>query len=140
MGYEETGPWIIDKHFLAVHVQGKGIAIFTGFFHAGVVNICRHAQEVFLGVPLYALVGGLHLVYPNEGIIPETIAELATFGLRVIIPGRCTGFAPPSTALIEAFGEEIVDPLAVGSRQTLSRRPLRNPQRSDSAGCRHASS
>ena len=61
---------------LAAHVQGKGIAIFTGCSHAGVVNICRHAQEVFPGVPLYALVGGLHLVYPNEGIIPETIAEL----------------------------------------------------------------
>ena len=117
-GQWESDPWIMDERFLAAHVQGKGIAIFTGCSHAGVVNICRHAQEVFPGVPLYALVGGLHLVYPNEGIIPETIAELRTFGLRVIIPGHCTGWRTVH-ALIEAFGEEIVDPLAVGSRQTL---------------------
>ena len=117
-GHWEEDPWIMDERFLAAHVQGKGIAIFTGCSHAGVVNICRHAQEVFPGVPLYALVGGLHLVYPNEGIIPETIAELRTFGLRVIIPGHCTGWRAVH-ALIGAFGEEIVDPLAVGSRQTL---------------------
>ncbi len=117
-GQWESDPWIMDERFLAAHVQGKGIAIFTGCSHAGVVNICRHAQEVFPGVPLYALVGGLHLVYPNEGIISETIAELRTFGLRVIIPGHCTGWRAVH-ALIEAFGEEIVDPLAVGSRQTL---------------------
>ena len=112
------GPVDHGRALLAAHVQGKGIAIFTGCSHAGVVNICRHAQEVFPGVPLYALVGGLHLVYPNEGIISETIAELRTFGLRVIIPGHCTGWRAVH-ALIEAFGEEIVDPLAVGSRQTL---------------------
>ena len=85
----------MDERFLAAHVQGKGIAIFTGCSHAGVVNICRHAQEVFPGIPLYALVGGLHLVYPNKDIIPETIAELRTFGLQVIIPGHCTGWHRP---------------------------------------------
>ena len=94
-GHWEPDPWIMDERFLAAHVQGKGIAIFTGCSHAGVVNICRHAQEVFPGIPLYALVGGLHLVYPNEDIIPETIAELRTFGLQVIIPGHCTGWRRP---------------------------------------------
>ncbi|MGA8346217.1 MAG: MBL fold metallo-hydrolase, partial [Isosphaeraceae bacterium] len=117
-GQWESDPWIMDERFLAAHVQGKGIAIFTGCSHAGVVNICRHAQEVFPDVPLYALVGGLHLVAPNEDIIPETIAALRPFGLRVIIPGHCTGWRAVH-ALIGAFGEEIVDPLAVGSRQTL---------------------
>ena len=48
----------------------------------------------------------------------ETIAELRTFGLQVIIPGHCTGWRAVH-ALIGAFGEGIVDPLAVGSRQTL---------------------
>jgi metal-dependent hydrolase (beta-lactamase superfamily II) len=33
-------------------------------------------------------VGGLHLVYPNEDLIDETIAELNKFGFRLIIPGR----------------------------------------------------
>ena len=117
-GHWEADPWIMDERFMATHVKGKGIAIFTGCSHAGVVNICRHAREVFPDVPLYALVGGLHLVYPNDDIISETIAELRKFGLRVIIPGHCTGWRTVH-ALISTFGEEIVDPLAVGSRQTL---------------------
>src|SRR5512135_2446429 len=117
-GQWEPDPWIMDERFLAARVQGKGIAIFTGCSHAGVVNICRHAQEVFPDVPLYALVGGLHLVAPNEDIIPETIAALRPFGLRVIIAGHCTGWRAIH-ALISAFGEGVVDPLAVGSRQIL---------------------
>jgi 7,8-dihydropterin-6-yl-methyl-4-(beta-D-ribofuranosyl)aminobenzene 5'-phosphate synthase len=117
-GQWESDPWIMDERFLATHVEGKGIAIFTGCSHAGVVNICRHTQELFPGIPLYALVGGLHLVYPNEDIIPETIDELRGFGLRLIIPGHCTGWRAIH-ALIGAFGENIVDPLAVGSRQFL---------------------
>ena len=49
---------------------------------------------------------------------PRQSPRFAPFGLRVIIPGHCTGWRAVH-ALIGAFGEEIVDPLAVGSRQTL---------------------
>ena len=48
----------MDERFLAAHVRGKGIAIFTGCSHAGVVNICRHAEEYFPHVPLYAWSAG----------------------------------------------------------------------------------
>lgn len=117
-GRWEDDPLILDERFMAAHVRGKGIAIFTGCSHAGLLNICDHAREVFPDVPLYAVVGGLHLVFPNEDIIQDTVAELEKFGLKVIIPGHCTGWRAIH-ALIAAFGEEVVDPLAVGSRQTL---------------------
>jgi len=117
-GQWEADPLIQDERFMAAHVRGKGIAIFTGCSHAGLLNICGHAQEIFPDVSLYAVVGGLHLVSPNEDIIRETIVELHKFGLRVIIPGHCTGWRAVH-ALVGAFGEEVVDPLAVGSRQTL---------------------
>jgi 7,8-dihydropterin-6-yl-methyl-4-(beta-D-ribofuranosyl)aminobenzene 5'-phosphate synthase len=117
-GQWEADPLIQDERFMAAHVRGKGIAIFTGCSHGGLLNICSHAQEIFPDVPLYAVVGGLHLVSPNEDIIQETIAELGKFDLKVIIPGHCTGWRAVY-ALVSAFGEEVVDPLAVGSRQTL---------------------
>lgn len=117
-GQWEADPLIQDERFMAAHVRGKGIAIFTGCSHAGLLNICSHAQEIFPDVPLYAVVGGLHLVSPNEDIIQETVAELHKFGLKVIIPGHCTGWRAVYE-LVSAFGEEVVDPLAVGSRQTL---------------------
>ncbi|HEX3037197.1 MAG TPA: MBL fold metallo-hydrolase [Thermodesulfobacteriota bacterium] len=114
----EADPLIMDERFMAAHVKGKGIVIFTGCSHAGVLNICSHAQEVFPDIPLYALVGGLHLVNPNEDIIEETVTELRKFDLKIIIPGHCTGWRA-IYALVNAFGEDVVDPLAVGSRQTL---------------------
>jgi 7,8-dihydropterin-6-yl-methyl-4-(beta-D-ribofuranosyl)aminobenzene 5'-phosphate synthase len=114
----EADPLIRDERFMAAHVRGKGVAIFTGCSHAGLLNICSHAQEIFPDVALYAVVGGLHLVSPNEDIIQETIAELGKFDLKAIIPGHCTGWRA-LYALVRAFGEEVVDPLAVGSRQTL---------------------
>jgi 7,8-dihydropterin-6-yl-methyl-4-(beta-D-ribofuranosyl)aminobenzene 5'-phosphate synthase len=67
---------------------------------------------------VYALVGGLHLVYPNEDLIDATIAELKTFDIGLIIPGHCTGWRAVQ-ALVAAFGASTVDPLAVGTRQTL---------------------
>ena len=70
-----------------------------------------------LSVALYALVGGLHLVHPNEDLIDETIAALKPFDLRVIIPGHCTGWRAVNR-FIAAFGETTVDPMAVGSRQS----------------------
>lgn len=114
----EPDPLVVDERFMVAHVRGKGLAIFTGCSHAGIVNICRHARDLFPGTPLYALVGGLHLVYPNEDLIDATIAELRTFDFKVIVPGHCTGWRAVH-ALVSAFGEEKVDPLAVGTRQSL---------------------
>lgn len=120
---DDTGCWVPDplvmeERFMAAYVKGKGIAIFTGCSHAGIINICTHAQALFPEVPLYALVGGLHLVYPNEDLIEESIEALKKFELKLIIPGHCTGWRAIH-ALISEFGEDIVNPLAVGMRISL---------------------
>jgi 7,8-dihydropterin-6-yl-methyl-4-(beta-D-ribofuranosyl)aminobenzene 5'-phosphate synthase len=117
-GEWEPDPLVTDERFMVAHVKGKGLAIFTGCSHAGVVNVCRHAQDLFPGISLYALVGGLHLVYPNEDLIDETIAELKKFDFKVIIPGHCTGWRAVQ-AFASAFGSDTLDPLAVGTRQFL---------------------
>ena len=58
--------------------------------------------------------GGLHLSGTGpEKIIPETVRDLNGFGLKMIIPGHCTGWRAV-TALVNEFGEEVVVPSAVG--------------------------
>jgi 7,8-dihydropterin-6-yl-methyl-4-(beta-D-ribofuranosyl)aminobenzene 5'-phosphate synthase len=114
----QPDPLVMDERFVVAHVKGKGLAIFTGCSHAGIVNVCQHAQELFPGTPLYALVGGLHLVYPNEDLIDQTIAELGKFRFRLIIPGHCTGWRAVH-AFASVFGRDTVDPLAVGTQQFL---------------------
>ena len=44
-----------------------------------------------------------------EKIIPETVEDLKSFGLKVIVPGHCTGWCA-GHALLDAFGQEIVVP------------------------------
>ena len=111
----EPDPLTMDERFLAVHVSGKGVVVFTGCSHAGVINVLLAAQAKFPGVPLYAVMGGLHLSGANERVIPETVQALQKLKPAVIAPGHCTGWRAVS-ALADAFGTSIVAPLAVGNR------------------------
>ena len=114
----EPDPLIMDERFIAVRVRDKGIVVFTACSHAGVVNVLLHAQESFSPTRLYAVAGGFHLSAANEKIIPETVRDLRSFALSVIAPGHCTGWRA-THALVDAFGESVVTPSAVGKTYTL---------------------
>jgi 7,8-dihydropterin-6-yl-methyl-4-(beta-D-ribofuranosyl)aminobenzene 5'-phosphate synthase len=106
----------MDERFLAVHVQGKGLVVFTACSHAGLLNVLKEARRCFPRIPLHAVIGGLHLAgHGMEEIIPETVRDLAEFDLRWIIPSHCTGWRAVH-ALLSAFGEERVVPNAVGKK------------------------
>jgi 7,8-dihydropterin-6-yl-methyl-4-(beta-D-ribofuranosyl)aminobenzene 5'-phosphate synthase len=111
-------PLLMDERFLAVHLRGKGLVVFSACSHAGIVNVMHHARAVFPGVPLHAVMGGFHLSGPTEAIIPETVRDLGTFGLNLMIPAHCTGWRALN-ALERAYGETVVLPSAVGKRFSL---------------------
>lgn len=109
----EPDPWIMDERYLAVHVKGKGIVVFTACSHAGVVNVLEDAKAKFGDIGLHCVMGGFHLSGAGvEPIIPDTIARMAEFDLDVIVPAHCTGYRAV-TALVNAFGSKVV-PSAVG--------------------------
>jgi 7,8-dihydropterin-6-yl-methyl-4-(beta-D-ribofuranosyl)aminobenzene 5'-phosphate synthase len=101
-----------DERFVSVHVAGKGQVIFTACSHAGLINVLTEAKARFPEVPLYGVFGGFHLSGGTESIIPETVAALAGFDLRLIAPGHCTGWRALG-ALAAAYGDRVV-PTAVG--------------------------
>jgi 7,8-dihydropterin-6-yl-methyl-4-(beta-D-ribofuranosyl)aminobenzene 5'-phosphate synthase len=109
----EDDPLIMDERFLAAHVKGKGIVVFTACSHAGVVNVLKHAQSCFPSIPLYAVTGGFHLSGGNEKIIAESVRDIGSFGLKLIAPGHCTGWRAVN-ALVAAYGDTVVAPCAVG--------------------------
>ena len=112
----EPDPWIMDERYVAAHVTGKGIIVFTACSHAGVINVLRDASSAFSGVPLYAVMGGFHLSGSRpEAIIPETVNDIQAFGLKKVIPGHCTGWRAVS-ALARIFGDDVLVPCAVGRR------------------------
>jgi len=109
----EPDPLLMDERFLAVHVRGKGLVVFSACSHAGIVNVLRHARDCFPNSKLHAVMGGFHLSGTTEAAIPQTVADLGTFGLDLIIPAHCTGWRAVN-ALERAYGEGTVVPAAVG--------------------------
>ena len=110
----ESDPLIMDERFVSVHVKGKGQFVFSACSHAGLINVLTHAKATFPGVPLYGAMGGLHLSGINERVIPQTVADLKKFDLKLLAPGHCTGWRALSSMARE-FGDELV-PSAVGKK------------------------
>ncbi|GFG01287.1 7, 8-dihydropterin-6-methyl-4-(beta-D-ribofuranosyl)-aminobenzene-5'- phosphate synthase [Aspergillus udagawae] len=80
---------IADERFL----MWKGIVMFTGCSHAGVVNAAKHAVESLDGsVPLHAVVGGFHLATSEEQQTESTVKDLKKLDPAVLLPGHCTGW------------------------------------------------
>jgi 7,8-dihydropterin-6-yl-methyl-4-(beta-D-ribofuranosyl)aminobenzene 5'-phosphate synthase len=110
----EPDPLLMDERFISVHVKDKGQFIFSACSHAGLINVLNHARSVFPSVPLYGVMGGLHLSGVTEKIIPDTVGDLKRFKLKLLAPGHCTGWRAIS-AMAREFGDELV-PSAVGKR------------------------
>lgn len=108
----EPDPLIKDERFLSVHLRDKGQFIFSSCSHAGLINVLTHARSLFPSVPIYGVMGGLHLSGTTEKIIPDTVASLKEFQLKFLAPAHCTGWRALS-ALAKVFGDELV-PSAVG--------------------------
>ena len=73
--------------------KDKGIVMFSGCSHAGAVNASKHAVE--LGgdsIPLYAVVGGFHLVPGEEAQIAATVDDFKKLDPKLLIPGHCSGW------------------------------------------------
>ena len=70
----------------------KGLVVFTGCSHAGVVNVARHAKELGNGAPLYSIVGGYHLADADPEKLKNSINDLKALEPKLLMPGHCTGW------------------------------------------------
>ena len=114
----EPDPLILDERYVAAHVKGKGVVVFTACSHSGGINVLKDARNVFGDVPLYAVMGGFHLSGAEvEAIIPDTIRDFAQFDLQRIVPCHCTGWRAVH-ALAQVYSEDVLVPAAVGRQFT----------------------
>jgi 7,8-dihydropterin-6-yl-methyl-4-(beta-D-ribofuranosyl)aminobenzene 5'-phosphate synthase len=61
-GVLKPDPLICDDQGLVIHVRGKGLVVLSGCGHAGIVNTVHYAQAITGIQPVYAVIGGFHLV------------------------------------------------------------------------------
>jgi 7,8-dihydropterin-6-yl-methyl-4-(beta-D-ribofuranosyl)aminobenzene 5'-phosphate synthase len=108
-----------DDQALVVDVAGRGLVVVTGCGHAGVVNLCRFAQRLAGGRPLYGVIGGFHLGGPVfTPLLPRVLHELASLAPEVLVPGHCTGWRAQQ-ALAARFPDAVVQSV-VGTEVTCS--------------------
>ncbi|PGH13681.1 hypothetical protein AJ79_03530 [Helicocarpus griseus UAMH5409] len=92
-GQWESDELITDERFLACNVKGKGIVVFSGCSHAGVVNATKHAVKLIgQDTPLYAVFGGYHLATSEKAHIDATVKDLKDLDPKVLLPGHCSGW------------------------------------------------
>ncbi|KAJ5274268.1 hypothetical protein N7505_002813 [Penicillium chrysogenum] len=106
---------IVDERSLICNLKGKGLVVFTGCSHAGVVNTTKHAVELTGGtVPVHAVVGGFHLATSDADQIQDTVADLKGLDPAVLMPGHCSGWR--AKFAIEKHMPGSLVPCTVGSR------------------------
>jgi len=82
----------------------RGLIIILGCAHRGVINTIRHAQKLTGVEPVYAIVGGTHLVNASAQRLDSTIAALLSAGIQRLGVSHCTGL-PVSAILARTFGQ-----------------------------------
>jgi 7,8-dihydropterin-6-yl-methyl-4-(beta-D-ribofuranosyl)aminobenzene 5'-phosphate synthase len=114
-------PLIMDERFLAAEVGGRGLTVLSACSHAGIVNACLAARELFPGTPTDVVLGGYHLAGRGmEERIDETVRDLAELiDPAVVAPGHCTGWRAKA-ALSERFAPHRYGPSSVGSTYRLT--------------------
>jgi metal-dependent hydrolase (beta-lactamase superfamily II)/CubicO group peptidase (beta-lactamase class C family) len=80
-----------------------GLVVMTGCAHPGIVNVVRHAKELF-GDPVRLVVGGFHLLDASASDIKRIISEFRALGVQQVAPTHCTG-----EQAIAMFAEEYGD-------------------------------
>ncbi|KAK0264290.1 hypothetical protein LTS09_001768 [Friedmanniomyces endolithicus] len=117
-----TGKWeedtmIKDERFLMCKLKDKGLVLFTGCSHAGVVNASRNAVDLGAGTPLYAVMGGYHLADAEPELISNSVADLKALEPKVLLAGHCTGWRAKFEIEMQMPGRLV--PSFVGSKFVL---------------------
>ncbi|KAK7189838.1 metallo-beta-lactamase superfamily protein [Paraphaeosphaeria sporulosa] len=123
MRFTAEGVWvpdelIRDERFVVCKLRGKGLVVFAGCSHPGIVNICQHALAIGGGAPLYAVVGGFHLADGDAAKLEASIQGLQALKPKILMPGHCTGWRFKFKIEQEMPGALV--PCFSGTRYTLS--------------------
>jgi len=79
------------EQFLAVREEGKGVFLFSGCSHKGIVAAVEYAKKLFPGERIYAIVAGMHMMAADRGTVLRVIARLKEEDPEIVMPMHCTG-------------------------------------------------
>jgi 7,8-dihydropterin-6-yl-methyl-4-(beta-D-ribofuranosyl)aminobenzene 5'-phosphate synthase len=72
----------------------RGLIVLSGCCHAGIINTIEYARKKVRSAPVYAAIGGFHLMRASDATLDWTARKLREFGLSNFIGAHCTGIEP----------------------------------------------
>lgn len=126
-------PGKLNEQSLLVNLKGKGLVLISGCGHPGIITMVKAARRI-TGIPVYAVVGGLHLYYtqpkvgfwgnifgsgklycgtPSQQEVTDTIDELKRLGVKKAFISPHDSDQPTLEIFANRFGPDF-EPLKVG--------------------------
>lgn len=81
---------IKDEQMLILETD-KGLCIFVGCAHPGIVSCLQYAMKSYPGKKIHTLVGGMHMSNCDPLRLEMTVHHMITLGIEKIVPLHCTG-------------------------------------------------
>jgi 7,8-dihydropterin-6-yl-methyl-4-(beta-D-ribofuranosyl)aminobenzene 5'-phosphate synthase len=82
---------IVQEDTSLVVTTSKGLVVVTGCGHAGIVNTLEYTREKISNMPVYAVIGGMHLFQASDDTLDWTAAKMREFGVQQMLGAHCTG-------------------------------------------------
>lgn len=95
----------LDEIVLGIRTD-KGLVVIAGCSHVGIVNILKEIADK-VKTPIYAVIGGTHLVEADEERIEKTIKDLEELQIQYIAVSHCSG-EMGMKKMQEAYGERFI--------------------------------
>lgn len=89
-GAQGMQPDCFDDEICLAFDTPRGLVMVVGCSHPGLLNMLQ-TVSTRLNRPLYAVLGGTHLVEADEARVAMTIAQMKQMGLRMMALSHCSG-------------------------------------------------
>lgn len=81
---------LVDEQLLVIETD-RGLFIFIGCAHPGIINCLSYVQKEFLNIPIDTVVAGMHLEKVDDERLANTIEALEKMNIKHLVPLHCTG-------------------------------------------------
>lgn len=100
------------EQFLAIRLrderqESRGIFIFSGCSHNGVLPCLTYARTIFPGEKILGILAGMHLYHADQELRATILNQVAAEDIAYLVPVHCTGIRAISD-LLQLAGERCI--------------------------------
>lgn len=89
-GDKKLPDYMEDEQLLVFETE-KGLCVFGGCCHPGIMNCLSYVQQAFPEKTIYSVFAGMHLMNQGRERIMETVEALKCMEIQILMPVHCTG-------------------------------------------------